>query len=49
MQENEIITLIRDRDERGAKALLEHDGPLIRYIIAPILPTRVTGRTAFPR
>lgn len=38
MQENEIITLIRDRDERGAKALLEHDGALMRYIIAPILP-----------
>ena len=38
MQENEIIALIRDRDERGAKALLEHYGPLMRDIIAPILP-----------
>lgn len=38
MQEKEIIALIRDRDERGAAALLEHYGPLMRYIAAPVLP-----------
>ena len=38
MQEKEIIQLIRNRDENGAKELLLHYGPLMRYIIAPILP-----------
>lgn len=37
MLEQEIITLIRARDERGAEALLNHYGPLMRYIIMPIL------------
>ena len=37
MQEKEIIQLIKDRDENGAKELLLHYGPLMRYIIAPIL------------
>jgi len=36
--EQEVIELIRKRDERGAEALLKHYGPLMRYIIAPILP-----------
>lgn len=38
MQEKEIIELIRNRDEKGAEELLLHYGPLMRYIIAPILP-----------
>lgn len=38
MQEKEIIQLIRERNEDGAKELLLHYGPLMRYIIAPILP-----------
>lgn len=38
MQEKEIVALIRNRDETGAKELLLHYGPLMRYIIAPILP-----------
>lgn len=38
MQEPEIIALIRARDEQGAKELLKHYGPLMRYITAPILP-----------
>ena len=38
MQEKEIIQLISDRDETGAKELILHYGPLMRYIIAPILP-----------
>ena len=37
MQEKEIIQLIRDKNEDGAKELLLHYGPLMRYIIAPIL------------
>lgn len=38
MHEQETIQLIRDRDERGAGGLLLHYGPLLRYVIAPILP-----------
>ena len=37
MKEQEIIELIRARDERGMDALLTRYGPLMRYIIAPIL------------
>lgn len=38
MGESEIIRLIRDRDHRGMDQLLLHFGPLMRYVIAPILP-----------
>lgn len=38
MREEEIIELIQKQDEEGAEALLRHYGPLMRYIIAPILP-----------
>ena len=38
MNEQEIIELILARDECGMDALLKHYGPLMRYIIAPILP-----------
>ena len=38
MNEQKIIELILARDERGMDALLTHHGPLMRYIIAPILP-----------
>lgn len=37
MQEQEIIDLLRQRNEKGMEALLLHYGPLMRYIIAPIL------------
>lgn len=37
MQEHEIIALIQSRDERGAEELLRYYGPLMRYIIYPIL------------
>ncbi len=37
MHEQEIIRLIRDRDPGGMDQLLLHFGPLMRYIIAPIL------------
>lgn len=40
MQEEKIIQLIKNRDENGAKELLLHYGPLMRYIIAPILPNK---------
>lgn len=38
MREQEIIASIRAREERGAEALLRHYGPLLRYVISPILP-----------
>ena len=38
MHEQKIIQLIKERNEKGAEALLMHYGPLMRYIIAPILP-----------
>ena len=38
MKEDEIVRLLRSRDEAGAAALLKHYGPLMRYIIAPIVP-----------
>lgn len=38
MREQEIIALLRARDERGAEELVRHYGPLMRYIIGPIVP-----------
>ena len=38
MHEQEIIALIRARDERGLSALFRHYGSMMRYIVAPILP-----------
>ena len=38
MDEQKIIELLRAGDSAGAEALLRHYGPLMRYIIAPILP-----------
>lgn len=40
MEEQEIISLLLRRDETGLEELLCHYGPLMRYIIAPILPNR---------
>ena len=37
MHASEIIELIMSRDERGIDELLRHFGPLMRYVIAPIL------------
>lgn len=37
MHETEIIQQLRARDEAGMEALLLHYGPLMRYIISPIL------------
>ena len=37
MNEQEIIRLIQKRDEKGMEELLRHYGPLMRYIIAPIV------------
>ena len=37
MQESELIELLSRREAGGAEALLEHYGPLMKYIIAPIL------------
>ena len=38
MREQDIIELLLQRNEKGMDALLLHYGPLMRYIIAPILP-----------
>ena len=38
MGEKEVIRLIRARDPAGMDQLLLHFGPLMRYIISPILP-----------
>ncbi|MBQ3814960.1 MAG: sigma-70 family RNA polymerase sigma factor [Clostridia bacterium] len=37
MDEREIIALLRAHDEAGAEALARRYGPLMRYLIAPIL------------
>lgn len=37
MNEREIIELLQSRDEEGLNSLILHYGPLIRYIIAPII------------
>ena len=37
MNEQEIICLISERDEQGMTELLKHYGPLMKYVIAPIL------------
>lgn len=38
VREQEMIAQLLQKDERGMEALLLHYGPLMRYIIAPILP-----------
>lgn len=38
MDQEEIIQQIRARDQRGMDGLILHFGPLMRYIIGPILP-----------
>lgn len=38
MHEQDMIALLQRHDERGMDALLLHCGPLMRYIIAPIVP-----------
>ena len=38
VQEQEMIAQLLQKDEHGMEALLLHYGPLMRYIIAPILP-----------
>ncbi len=38
MTEKQIIELMLNRDEKGLQELLIHYGPLMKYIIAPILP-----------
>ncbi len=40
MRETEIIDLLRSHDEHGIEELMSHYGPLMRYIIKPILGER---------
>lgn len=37
MQEEQVVEMILDRKESGMDALVRYYGPLIRYVIAPIL------------
>jgi len=37
MQEHSIIEMLRNKDPNGADALLRHYGPLMQYIITPIV------------
>lgn len=37
MKEQDIIELLQSKNEDGLTALTTHYGPLMRYIIAPIL------------
>jgi len=37
LKEHEIISLIKNRDEQGIEELIKYYGPLIRYIITPII------------
>lgn len=38
VHEQDMIALLQQHDERGMDVLLLHCGPLMRYIIAPIVP-----------
>ena len=38
MRQEELIALLREKDEQGMRALLAEYGPLMRYVAAPILP-----------
>ncbi len=38
MSEEQILAWLMERDERGMEALLKQYGPLMRYVIRPILP-----------
>lgn len=38
MREAEIIALLSQKDPQGAESLLKHFGPLMCYVIRPILP-----------
>lgn len=40
MREADILELLREHDEHGMEELLTHYGPLMRYIIKPILRDR---------
>lgn len=44
MHEQDMIALLQQHDERGMDALLLHCGPLMRYIIAPIVPNALDRR-----
>ena len=37
MAAQDVIKLLKTRDEKGPEELLKHFGPLLRYVIAPFL------------
>ena len=39
MQEKDIIKLIQVKNEKGVEELLHNYGPLMKYIVSPILPS----------
>ena len=38
MEQRELVERLLRRDETGMEELLRHYGPLMKYVIAPILP-----------
>lgn len=40
MDDKELVALLKQRDPRGLDALAQQYGPLLRYVIAPILEDR---------
>lgn len=40
MDDKELVALLKQRDQRGLDALAQQYGPLLRYVIAPILEDR---------
>lgn len=44
MDERELTALLCRGDQRGMELLLQHYGPLMKYVIAPILPDPLCGR-----
>lgn len=37
MKQDDIIALLREQNEQGLEELLKHSGPLMKYIISPII------------
>lgn len=47
MKAQEIVQLLLQKDEKGMNELIKHYGPLMRYIIAPILPNAQNQEDCF--
>ena len=47
MQESDLITMLRKRHPEAAETLIRHHGPLMRYIINPIVPNEQDREECF--